>query len=80
MKSLLLFLAVFSGVFANELSKGAVLEAQSLIKAYGYKCDTIDNKPSFSSWDGSVKIICNNFKYVYELKDVGGNWTVKVQQ
>lgn len=79
MKVLLLGVALLSGVVAKDLSEGAVLEVQKLIKLYGYKCDTIDNKPSFSSWDGSVKVICNNFKYVYEVKDVGGNWTVKVK-
>ena len=79
MKSLFLVLAFFGTLIAQELSSGAVKDAQQLIKAHGYKCDTIDNKPSFSSWDGSVKVICNNFRYVYELKDVGGNWTVTVK-
>lgn len=79
MKSLVLVLIISISLFANELSSGAVKEVQQLIKSSGYKCDTIDNTPSFSSWDGSIKVICNNFKYVYEVKDIGGKWTVKVK-
>ena len=79
MKYLLLVTMLLSGVYANQLSSGAVKEAQQLIRAYGYKCDTVDNKPYFSSWDGSVRVVCNNNRYTYELKDVGGRWTVTVK-
>ena len=79
MKYLLVISMLLSGVYANQLSSGAVQEAQQLIRAYGYKCDTVDNKPYFSSWDGSVTVNCNNWRYKYELKDVGGRWTVTVK-
>ena len=79
MKKLLLVAVLLSGVYANQLSSGAVAEVQSLIRAYGYKCDTVTNQPSFSSWDGSVRVICNNNRYTYEIKDIGGRWTVFVK-
>ena len=79
MRFLLIFTMLLGGVYAQELSQDAVKAVKSMIVLNGYRCDTIDNTPSFSSWDGSIKVICNNFKYVYEVKDVGGRWTVKVK-
>lgn len=79
MKKLLLIAVLLSCVYANQLSSGAVEEVQNLIKRSGYKCDTVTNQPSFSSWDGSVRVVCNNNRYTYEIKDIGGRWTVFVK-
>lgn len=79
MKYLLLVTMLLSGVYANQLSSEAVKGAQAMIILSGYKCDTVYNKPYFSSWDGSVRVVCNNNRYTYELKDVGGRWTVTVK-
>ncbi len=62
----------------GNLTGNQVDAVQKLIQAYGYKCDTV-NFAMRSNWDGSIKTTCNDNRYVYELKDVGGTWTVKVK-
>jgi hypothetical protein len=62
----------------GNLTDSQITAVQSLIIVKGYKCDTV-NFAMRSNWDGSIRVTCNDNRYVYELKDVGGNWTVKVQ-
>ena len=51
---------------------------QNHIKAFGYRCDTVDD--IFRSvWDGDFTVNCNDLRYVYEVYDHGGNWLVKVK-
>lgn len=81
MKLLFLVFMFFttSSLFASQddLTLSQVLDAQKIIKASGYKCDTVDGRPFFSDSD-TIEISCNN-KYRYLLKDVGGRWTVTVK-
>lgn len=79
MKILLSLCIILGSMFAQQLSPSAVQGAQDMVILSGYKCDTVSNQPHFSQWDGSVTVICNNNRYVYELKDVGGRWTVRVK-
>ena len=51
--------------------------AQDMIQNAGYKCDTIDSM-RVSQWDGDITVVCNNYRYSYEIKDVGGNYVVTV--
>lgn len=62
----------------GNLTPSQVDAVQKLIQLYGYKCDDV-NFAMRSSWDGSIRVTCNENRYVYEVKDVGGNWTVKVK-
>ena len=82
MKKIILALSLASGLFAGSVQGGLtdtqVEAVQGLIIAYGYKCDWVNNAMR-SNWDGSIRVVCNDHSYVYELKDVGGNWTVKVK-
>lgn len=48
-----------------------------LIQAYGYTCNTLSSAFQ-SSYDGSYTVTCNNWRYSYEIEDVGGNWVVTV--
>jgi len=59
----------------TKTQKGAL---QGLVKLYGYKCDSV-NFALRSNWDGSFSVSCNNNRYSYKIKDVGGRWTVKVK-
>jgi len=68
----------FSGLVAQEITKTQKEGLQGLVMLYGYKCDSV-SYASRSSWDGSFRVTCNNNRYVYEVKDVGGRWTVKVK-
>ncbi len=63
---------------AQEITKTQKEGLQGLVMLYGYKCDSV-SYASRSSWDGNFRVTCNNNRYVYEVKDVGGRWTVKVK-
>lgn len=49
--------------------------AASLVKAYGYRCDSIS---SFlpHNFSRGFTLRCNNFSYKYLIEDKGGRWTV----
>lgn len=49
-----------------------------LIRAYGYSCSSLSSALQ-SSYDGSFSVTCNNWKYRYDIEDVGGNWVVTVE-
>ncbi len=44
----------------------------NVIKGYGYKCDKINSVVGNSHRGFSVS--CNDYRYTYDVKDVGGNW------
>lgn len=52
-------------------------KTKALIIASGFRCQTIDSiiEHNFSY---GYSVVCNNYRYSYEIKDVGGNWIVKV--
>jgi DNA-directed RNA polymerase subunit RPC12/RpoP len=47
------------------------------IRNRGNVCDTVKTA-RLSQWDGATTILCNNLKYEYEFKDVGGVLQFKV--
>jgi hypothetical protein len=52
-------------------------ESAVLIRAAGYRCDSISRfRPMFGS-RGFV-LSCNDWSYKYEIEDRGGRWTVKL--
>lgn len=53
-------------------------EASSVIRASGYRCDSVT---SIHRWIYSVgfDIVCNDYRYKYELEDRGGRWTAKLK-
>lgn len=51
--------------------------AANLVKAYGYRCDSISSFSSFIM-GGGYKLNCNGFNYTYEIEDKGGRWVVTV--
>ncbi|MEJ1414311.1 MAG: hypothetical protein RPU90_12150 [Candidatus Sedimenticola sp. (ex Thyasira tokunagai)] len=65
-------LAEFSHVTMKQ-----VRAAQTIVKAHGYRCDTVDEMQPFIL-GGGFTIYCNNWKYSYELEDKGGRWVVTV--
>ena len=65
----------------NEKLKGRqdVLDDMArLVKAHGYKCDSISAARPMVFSRGFV-LVCNGFAYEYELEDKGGNWRVTVK-
>lgn len=49
--------------------------SQAMIRARGWRCDTISSLQWFAFSRGFY-VRCNNFRYTYEIKDRGGNWVV----
>ena len=52
-----------------------LLELANLIKLWGYRCDSISVARTLMFKPG-FKIVCNNYRYKYEIVDKGGIWTV----
>lgn len=79
MKKLIIMMMLVSGLFATKgnLTSNQVDAVQKLVQGYGYRCDSV-NFANRSNWDGSIRFVCNDNRYVYEVKDVGGRWQVKV--
>lgn len=77
MKRIILLIALVSSLFAvdGNLSDRQVSYMQELVKFHGYSCERVIYA-SQSGWTGKIRLQCN--KYVYEIKDIGGRWTVKV--
>ncbi|MFA6741014.1 MAG: hypothetical protein WCR78_05925 [Arcobacteraceae bacterium] len=62
----------------GNLTENQINSLQKLIVLSGYTCDDVKSA-IHSSWDGSIRVSCNNNRYVYEIEDIGGQWTVKVK-
>lgn len=79
MKKLIAALLILAPVTASAAfdNKANRLVVRGMIEAYGYRCDSV-TAMSVSSWSGVVSVFCNDFRYSYELEDVGGNWVVRV--
>lgn len=46
-----------------------------LIRAWGYRCDSVSAARPFV-FSAGFSVICNNWRYDYEIEDRGGNWIV----
>jgi hypothetical protein len=55
-----------------------VSAAKGMIKYNGYRCDSVDSMLAHTFSVGFT-VVCNNYSYRYELKDIGGNWRVYVK-
>lgn len=52
--------------------------AVTMIRAYGWKCDSISAIRPFIFSRGFT-VVCNRFNYTYDLSDKGGNWVVELK-
>ncbi|MFX9939195.1 hypothetical protein ABTP77_22815, partial [Acinetobacter baumannii] len=50
-----------------------------MVKLNNYKCDSVSSAISYIRSVG-FSLVCNNYRYKYELEDVGGNWQVTVKK
>jgi hypothetical protein len=57
---------------------GLVDPAVGMIRASGYRCDSISVVRPFLLSRGFT-VICNRFSYEYDISDKGGNWIVELQ-
>ncbi|MYB27259.1 MAG: hypothetical protein F4X32_07175 [Candidatus Dadabacteria bacterium] len=52
-----------------------VRELVGLVRAYGYRCDSVSHaRPLF--FKPGFEIQCNNLRYQYQVVDKGGRWVV----
>ncbi len=53
----------------------------AMVRMNGYSCSSISNIRRFTAFskNDGFTISCNNFKYEYEVEDVGGKWKVSVK-
>lgn len=58
-----------SAFYKNNYS--LLLATTSQIKIRGNECNSVTSA-TVSSWDGSFTLVCNNNRYKYNFKDVGG--------
>lgn len=65
--------AIISSRFEGE--QGIFDSAANLIRAFGYRCDSLSAFRPFIMSRGFT-VVCNKFAYTYELQDRGGNWVV----
>jgi flagellar biosynthesis GTPase FlhF len=68
------------GRIAFNISKKAEFcnTLRDLVKANGYRCDTISSIISFFLSPGYT-LNCNDYRYEYEIADEGGRWIVTVK-
>jgi hypothetical protein len=52
--------------------------AASLIRRSGYDCRAVDSMCPYILSEGFT-VACNNFRYVFEIENHGGRWSVKAQ-
>lgn len=64
-------------VMSNNISTSLISPAVDMIRAYGWKCDSISALRPFLMSRGFT-VVCNNFSYTYNLEDKGGNWVVSL--
>jgi hypothetical protein len=66
-------------VATNVSRKAEFFDAMiSLVRRNGYRCDSISSVRPFIMSEGYT-LICNEFRYTYELADKGGRWIVTVK-
>lgn len=57
---------------------GLVDPAVAMIRANGWRCDSISAVRPFMLSRGFT-VVCNGFRYEYDISDRGGNWVVELQ-
>ena len=52
--------------------------AVGMIRARGWRCDSVSALRPFLFSRGFT-VVCNGYRYEYDLRDRGGNWVVELQ-
>lgn len=70
-------------IYIDDETKIAVMlnaagEAAGLVRANGYRCDSISGFRPFLSGN-CYNLVCNEFRYEYDIEDKGGRWEVTVK-
>jgi hypothetical protein len=65
-------------VINKDAPRGAIDPAVALIRAKGWRCDSVSAMIPFIMSRG-FSITCNRFNYKYEIEGRGGNWEVTLK-
>jgi hypothetical protein len=65
-------------VINKDVSLSVIGPAVGLIRAHGWRCDSVSALVPFIMSRG-LSIKCNHFNYSYEIADRGGNWEVTLK-
>jgi hypothetical protein len=65
-------------VINKDAPRGAIAPAVELIRAKGWRCDSVSAMIPFIMSRG-FSLTCNQFNYKYEIEDRGGNWEVTLK-
>jgi hypothetical protein len=76
MKSWVLLLSFL--ITTTSFADNADTAAKTIIRAYGYTCDTVDSIQPFLTGNG-YHVYCSNFRYHFEIHDQGGKIIVMVK-
>jgi len=69
---LVMLVSLANAISLNQVQKDSAVEA---VKLYGYKCDSADSV----RYDGvTITVVCDKFRYKYEIVNKGGHWNLKV--
>lgn len=70
--------AKYSRDWSRDRAQVLANEAGGVIRASGYRCDSVT---SIHRWIYSVgfDVVCNDYRYKYELEDRGGRWTATLK-
>jgi hypothetical protein len=60
----------------NYVTEGQRAAAKKLIGLHGYDCRTIDQMCPYIMSEG-FQVACNDYRYLFELENHGGIWSVK---
>ncbi|MDE0239750.1 MAG: hypothetical protein OXQ84_06065 [bacterium] len=61
----------------QSVARDAAVALAQYIQLYGYRCDSLSAVTPFT-WSVGYSVVCNNWRYAYEVEDKGGNWIVTV--
>ncbi len=50
----------------------------AMVRLYDYRCDSISSAQPWVLSHGFT-LVCNRFRYEYEIQDKGGHWIVTVK-
>jgi hypothetical protein len=65
-------------VISEQMNSELISAVADVVKAFGYRCDSVSSARPLV-WEEGFAIVCNNYRYTYEIRDVGGNWKVFVK-
>ena len=70
----------FESTFATRgrVSSGTAQAGAMLVRASGFRCDSISGADKFIFSSG-MTLHCNNYNYSYDVRDRGGRWVVSVK-